>query len=105
MSSGAVIAIYIVVIIIVLCLNGYLASNASDIANEKGYEKKKWFHMCFWLGPMSYVIIAAMPDREMRSKQDKTNELLGKMIENFNTTTEKKIQNRKEDVSSYLPEL
>lgn len=105
MSSGGVIAIYIVILIVVLCINGCLASNASDIANDKGYEKKKWFHMCFWLGPISYIIIAAMPDQTMRNKQDETNKLLGTMIEAMNTTTEKKVQNRKDDVSSYLPEL
>ena len=105
MSSGATIAIYIVVLVIVLCINGYLASNASDIANEKGYEKRKWFHMCFWLGPISYIIIAAMPDQTMRNKQDETNRLLSQMIETLNTTAEKQVQNRKDDVSSYLPEL
>ena len=105
MSSGAVTAIYIVVLIVVLCLNGLLASNASDMANDKGYDKKKWFHMCFWLGPISYIIIAAMPDQVMREKQDKTNELLDKMIDAFNTTTEKQVQNRNDDVSNYLPEL
>lgn len=105
MSSGGVIAIYIIVLIVVLCLNGYLASNASDIANDKGYEKRKWFHMCFWLGPISYIIIAAMPDQAMRNKQDETNKLLSQMIETLNTTAEKQVQNRKDDVSMYLPEL
>ena len=105
MSSGGVIAIYVVIIIVLLIFSGILASNASDMANEKGYEKRKWFHMCFWLGPISYIIIAAMPDLTMRSKQDKTNELLEKMIESYNTTAEKQVQNRKDDVSSYLPEL
>ena len=105
MSSGGVIAIYIVVIIVLLILNGILASNASDMANDKGYEKRKWFHMCFWLGPISYIIVAAMPDQTMHAKQDKTNELLDKMIEAFNTTAEKQVQNRKDDVSTYLPEL
>ena len=51
------------------------------------------------------IIIAAMPDQAMRAKQDETNKLLEKMIETFNTTTEKQQQNRKDDVSSYLPEL
>ena len=105
MSSGGVIAIYIIIIIVLLCINGYLASNASDMANDKGYEKRKWFHMCFWLGPISYIIIASMPDQAMRAKQDETNKLLGKMIETFNTTTEKQQQNKKDDVSFYLPEL
>lgn len=67
MSSGAVVILYIVILVVALCINGYLASNASDMANDKGYEKRKWFHMCFWLGPISYIIIAAMPDRQMRT--------------------------------------
>lgn len=96
---------YIVILIVLLILNGILASNASDIANEKGYEKRKWFHMCFWLGPVSYIIVAAMPDKPMREKQDETNELLGQVIEALNTTAEKQAQNRKDDVSTYLPEL
>lgn len=105
MHSDELFVICILVLMVGLVLNGILASNASDMANDKGYEKRKWFHMCFWLGPISYIIIAAMPDQPMRSKQDKTNELLEKMIESYNTTAEKQIQNRNDDVSSYLPEL
>jgi len=105
MSSGAAAFVYIVVIIVALCLNGLLASNASNIAKDKGYDKNSWFHMCFWLGPVSYIIIAAMPDQIMRNKQDKTNELLERMISAYNATAENQPQNRKDDVSSYLPEL
>ena len=105
MSSGAVVFLYIVLLIVILCLNGLLASNASNIAEEKGYEKRKWFHMCFWVGPISYIIIAAMPDQAMRLKQDETNKLLNKMIESLNTTRERQAQDRTEDVSSYLPNL
>ena len=105
MSIGDLSVIYILILIAVLCLNGLLSSNASDIASQKGYEKRKWFHMCFWLGPISYIIIAAMPDHTMRAKQDETNELLNELIDTLKTTTEKRVQDYKEDVSSYLPEL
>ena len=105
MSSEGIIAICSIGLIVILCLNGFLASNASDMANDKGYGKRKWFHMCFWLGPISYIIIAAMPDQAMRSKQDETNKLLSQMIETLNTTDEKQVQNRNDDVSIYLPEL
>ena len=104
MSSGAITAIYIVILIVALCLNGLLASNASDMANDKGYEKRKWFHMCFWLGPISYIIIAAMPDQIMRQKQDKTNELLGKVLQAYDKAP-KGNQGAKDDVSTYLPQL
>ena len=111
MSAGGVIVFYIILIIVLLCLNGLLASNASDIAYAKGYGKQKWFHMCFWLGPISYIIIAAMPDLQKRAKQDKTNELLEKMINSCsNPAAEKRVQNQQaqsqnDDISSYLPEL
>ena len=105
MTSGGLALFYFILIFVLLCINGYLASNASDIANEKGYEKRKWFHMCFWLGPISYIIIASMPDKVMRDKQDETNQLLAKVIESLNTTTEKEQQTGKDDGSSYLPEL
>ena len=105
MSSGALIFIYIIVIIAILALNGFLASNASDIANEKGYEKKKWFHMCFWLGFIPYIIIAAMPDRYLQAKQDKMNELLSKLIEEAGKKAAKPDPDRKDDISSYLPNL
>ena len=107
MSTAAI----IITILVVIILNGILSSHASDIANDKGYEKKYWFHMCFWLGPLSYIIIAAMPDLTMRVKQDKTNELLTAMIETYNKTSTKMMQNkiedtsRKDDISSYLPDL
>ena len=97
--------VYLIILVAYLAINGFLASNASDVANDKGYEKAKWFHMCFWLGPLSFVIIAAMPDKTMWRKQDTTNDLLGKMLDSYNTTAEKKEQNQKEDVGAFLPDL
>lgn len=64
-NSGAVAFGYIIGIIVLLVVNGLLASNASDIAHDKGYEKRKWFHMCFWLSLPAYLIICAMPDKNL----------------------------------------
>lgn len=64
-NSGAVVFGYIVGIIVLLVVKGLLASNASDIAQDKGYEKRKWFHMCFWLGLPAYLIVCAMPDKNL----------------------------------------
>ena len=60
------IGIAVIIIVVCLILNGVLASAASDIAKDKGYEKKHWFHMCFWLGPIAYIIVAAMPDKNLQ---------------------------------------
>ena len=64
-NSGAVVFGYIIGIIVLLVAKGLLASNASDIAQDKGYEKRKWFHMCFWLGLPAYLIVCAMPDKNL----------------------------------------
>ncbi len=166
---------YLLIIVVALCLNGLLASMASDIAQEKGYEKRTWFHMsdhqqtlggvgglaspstldrksaspfgafkrgeapvrrflrsfarksfitrmngrengetvrpvsecktrqsglatlsmpstwfhmCFWLCPISYVIVAAMPDRIMQEKVVTTNKLHEKLIDGQNAVPE-----------------
>ncbi len=64
-NSGAVAFGYIIGIIVLLVVKGLLASNASDIAQDKGYEKRKWFHMCFWLSLPAYLIVCAMPDKNL----------------------------------------
>ncbi|MDO4837662.1 MAG: DUF6273 domain-containing protein [Clostridia bacterium] len=64
-NSGAEVFGYIVALIVLLIINGLLASNASDIAQDKGYEKRKWFHMCFWLSLPAYLIVCAMPDKNL----------------------------------------
>ena len=68
-------------VIVALCLNGLLSSKASDVAADKGYDKDTWFHMCFWLGLLSYIIIAAMPDLKAREIANKTNQLLLELLE------------------------
>lgn len=108
MSEGLLIVVIILSIIIFVGLNSLIASNASDIAQNKGYEKKKWFHMCFWLGPISYIIVAAMPDLTMREKLDQTNVLLKEIIDlNTKLQMEKEDNNNKEVANSIpiLPNL
>lgn len=91
----------IVGLLVFLLLNGLLASKASDIAADKGYEMGTWFHMCFWLGLISYIIVAAMPDRVMQGKVDRMINLL----QTQNAAPEAKKKAQPEDVSSFLPEL
>ena len=101
------IIVYLVIIVVCLCLNGLLASNASDMAQEKGYSKHKWFHMCFWVGPISYIIIAAMPDLKMREKLSETNRLLEQFIGKAQSNADPDAKSRQEadDVSAFLPDI
>ena len=91
------IAFYIVLVIIYLIVNGILASHASRIAQEKGYEKRKWFHMCFWLGPVAYIIVAAMPDQVMRENQRQMNLLLGRLLGDSAEAEQPEISEKKDD--------
>jgi hypothetical protein len=38
-----------------------IASKFSELSRDKGYEKTTAFHMCFWLGIVGYIYVAAMP--------------------------------------------
>ena len=105
MSETEGIIIYCVVLIVVICLNGLLASKASYIAAEKGYNKRTWFHMCFWIVPFSYVVVAAMPDKEMRNKQDETNSLLRQLLKAQNAGGAQQGNEAGNDVGEYLPEI
>ena len=67
------VVISILVLIVYFVINGILAGSASDIAADKGYDKKKWFHMCFWLGLFAYLIIAGMPDLVLRQQLKRIN--------------------------------
>ena len=40
------------------------AKNMAKIAEDKGYTEKKWFHYCFWLGLVGFLMVCAMPDRQ-----------------------------------------
>lgn len=77
--------VYIIVLIIALCLHGLLASKASDIASDKGYDKGTWFWMCFLLGFFAYMVVAAMPDRNLLNEQKRTNDLLQKLLDKKET--------------------
>lgn len=104
-GSGSMILLYIVILIVALCINGLLSSKASDMAQDKGYEKRTWFHMCFWLGLISYIIIAAMPDRTMQRKTDRTNMLLEELLASQKASREMQEHEHREDISTVLPEL
>ncbi len=42
------------------------AKNMARIAADKGYTERKWFHYCFWLGLVGFLMVCAMPDRGRR---------------------------------------
>jgi uncharacterized membrane protein YkvI len=66
----------LIVCIIVLVVDYFIAKKFEYIANEKGYEGYFWW--CFWVGLFGYLMVVALPDRK-QIKEDtehkKTEEL------------------------------
>lgn len=80
-DEAGIIMLWLLVAAVFLAINGYLASNASDMAEKKGYEKRKWFHMCFWLGLPAYLIVIAMPDLKIRKQNEEMIQLQKEMVD------------------------
>ena len=58
------------------------ARNMARIASDKGYVEKRWFHYCFWLGIAGYLMVCAMPDKNLHagsSEQRDTRLPVGRM--------------------------
>ncbi len=64
---GLMIVVYILILIAVLAICFYLASKAGEIADDKGYDGDKWKWICFWLGLVGYILVAAMPNLTMQA--------------------------------------
>lgn len=75
-----IVFLWLLIVTALLAIHGFLASQASNIAEEKGYEKKKWFHMCFWLSLPSYLLVIAMPDRKIRKQNEEMIRLQEEMV-------------------------
>jgi hypothetical protein len=55
--------IYFLIFIFWLCISLYLAEQFYEVAKEKGYDDRKYFQICFWLGLPGYLLVIALPNR------------------------------------------
>ena len=55
--------LYIIIIIIAIYLEYFIAKQFESVAADKGYTGSKYFHMCFWLSIVGYLLVIALPDR------------------------------------------
>ena len=46
-----------------LILEYYIAGLFYFIAADKGYNRKVYLHLCFWVTIVGYLLVIAMPDR------------------------------------------
>lgn len=57
---------YILILIVVLCIQGAIASVFRRIAAEKGFDEAKFFWCPFLLGLIGYMMVIALPDRKQK---------------------------------------
>ena len=57
---------YLLVFALIVFVWFKAAKNMARIAADKGYTERKWFHYCFWLGLVGFLMICAMPDKSSR---------------------------------------
>ncbi len=60
---GFLLFVYLLVVILVIWLNWYIANQFYDAAKAKGYNNRKYLWICFWLGVVGYLLVNALPDR------------------------------------------
>ena len=58
---------------IILAVDYLIAKSFSEIARDKGYANRKYFHFCFWLGIAGWIMVAALPDRKTVPQQTGSN--------------------------------
>ena len=78
------------VLIVLMVINGVVASHMELIAVEKGYDKKAHaFWMCFWFGPIGWIYVAMLPDKVCRMQQKVQNEVILHIAETISKKNDK----------------
>lgn len=58
---------YFVIAFVAIAINVAFAMYAGGIAEQKGYSKGNWIAVCIIFGIVGYILIAALPDLELRA--------------------------------------
>ncbi len=97
LDSGYVI-FSLLVILVWIIIAAAVASKMQSIAEEKGSKERYWA-WCFWLGPVGYLMVLALPDYVAREKLENIREEVKTASWNSSTSKSDKYQ---EDM---LPDL
>lgn len=57
--SGLLIFVLLIIAFILIC---FFSQWFYEVACFKGYPERKYFWICFWFGPIGYLLVAALPD-------------------------------------------
>ena len=55
--------VYLLIAVALICLDYFIAKWFFEAAEAKGFHDRKYLWICFWLGPVGYLLVIALPDR------------------------------------------
>lgn len=67
-----------VIALVAIAINVAFAMYAGGIAEQKGYSKGNWIAVCIIFGIIGYILIAALPDLELRAALENIEKKLAK---------------------------
>lgn len=67
-----------VIALVAIAINVAFAMYAGGIAEQKGYSKGNWIAVCIIFGIIGYILIAALPDLELRATLENIEKKLAK---------------------------
>lgn len=73
-------------IAVVVWVTVFIAREFSAIAEAKGYDGRRYWHVAFWLGLVGYLIIIGLPDKNTRNAQNLIASRLYDLNETLKTT-------------------
>ena len=69
---------YFLIALVAIAINVAFAMYAGGIAEQKGYSKGNWIAVCIIFGIFGYILIAALPDLELRATLENIEKKLAK---------------------------
>ena len=99
MEMGLAIILYLVGLVILIVINSLIAGEFANIAEEEGFERRRYWHFCFWLGFIGYLIVIALPNRKLAELSKALADLKIESVDSKTAVSAKK------PAANYLPEL
>lgn len=69
---------YFLIALVAIAINVAFAMYADGITEQKGYSKGNWIAVCIIFGIIGYILIAALPDLELRAALENIEKKLAK---------------------------
>ena len=69
---------YFLIALVAIAINVAFAMYAGGIAEQKGYSKGNWIAVCIIFGILGYILIAVLPDLELRATLENIEKKLAK---------------------------